>query len=156
MDCTNAVRLDHAGKVWQRKVLQDLQDETNFSATELEVLLQVCKPRRRIQLTEHGWLCACRTAPVAWVQHAAPNVSLACPQHFTECQSSDDRLDRTTFFKSLGNGVWLYLRVRTKRSPCSVGLALPCLLVIGRQPKGSRPPRAVLLSACSCQHDHSA
>ena len=31
--------LDAAGKLWQRRVLTDLQDRTNFSTTELEVLL---------------------------------------------------------------------------------------------------------------------
>jgi hypothetical protein len=29
-----------SGKAWQRKVLMDLQDETNFSATELQVLMR--------------------------------------------------------------------------------------------------------------------
>jgi hypothetical protein len=29
----------NAGKIWQRRVLTELQDRTNFSTTELEVLL---------------------------------------------------------------------------------------------------------------------
>ncbi|WIA37314.1 hypothetical protein OEZ86_014249 [Tetradesmus obliquus] len=50
------------GAAWQRKILLDLQDETAFSSTELQVLLH----------------------------------------HFSEHQTSDDHVDKETFFKSLG------------------------------------------------------
>jgi hypothetical protein len=57
--------LPPAGKVWQRKVLQDLQDETHFSQTELEVLLQVRRqyPLRQLRGTDPALppAPACRT-----------------------------------------------------------------------------------------------
>lgn len=66
-----------AGKAWQRKVLQDLTEQTHFSSTELQVLLN----------------------------------------HFTDLQSSDDHLDKDTFFKCLGQGEPLRLACTLRHAP---------------------------------------